>query len=149
MINVEYKQDDKLIYEFQQDLENLYLNFPFPFAEVKKSDFDIKILPTKLKLGLKGEKPFLDETFFDLVEVDESLWFLDFDLKKISFDLKKTKKNLSWTKIFKNHEGLNVFQKEELKKQMLKDKFTEEHRGFDFSNSEIEGQIPDARTFLA
>ena len=38
--------------------------------------------------------------------------------------------------------------KEEMRKQMMLDRFQEEHPGFDFSGAEFNGMVPEARDFL-
>jgi hypothetical protein len=50
--------------------------------------------------------------------------------------------------VFKNHDKLNVMEKEELQKKLLLERFQEEHGGFDFSDAQINGNVPDPRTFM-
>mgnify|MGYP000954159764 CR=1 FL=1 len=37
---------------------------------------------------------------------------------------------------------------EEIKKLMLKERFQEEHKGFDFSDAQINGNVPNAKDFM-
>ena len=43
---------------------------------------------------------------------------------------------------------MNVLEKEELQKKLLLERFQEEHGGFDFSDAQINGNVPDPRTFM-
>ena len=43
---------------------------------------------------------------------------------------------------------MNPMIKEEVKKQLLLERFGEENPGFDFSGAKVNKQIPDARTFM-
>ena len=54
----------------------------------------------------------------------------------------------TWLSVFKNHDKLNVMEKEELQKKLLLERFQEEHGGFDFSDAQINGNVPDPRTFM-
>jgi hypothetical protein len=43
---------------------------------------------------------------------------------------------------------MNNIQKEEIKKKLLLERFQEEHSGFDFSDAEVNGNVPDPRDFM-
>lgn len=60
----------------------------------------------------------------------------------------KVMKAETWLSVFKNHEQLNVLQKEEIQKKMLLERFQEEHAGFDFSDAEVNGMVPDPKEFM-
>ncbi len=57
-------------------------------------------------------------------------------------------KGETWVSVFKGHEQVNVLQKEEMQKKMLLERFQEEHGGFDFSDAQINGMVPDPRNFM-
>ena len=42
-------------------------------------EFDILITPKHLKVGIRGNPPFLDEDLGGIVEADESFWMLEDD----------------------------------------------------------------------
>lgn len=46
------------------------------------------------------------------------------------------------------HKSLDFQQNEQEKKKLLLQRFQEENPNFDFSNAEINGNVPDARTFI-
>ena len=48
----------------------------------------------------------------------------------------------------KGHEQLDALATEDVKRQMLLERFQAEHPGFDFSGAEVNGQVPDPRTFM-
>ena len=54
----------------------------------------------------------------------------------------------TWISVFKGHDQINVLQKEEMQKKMLLERFQEEHGGFDFSDAQINGMVPDPRNFM-
>jgi hypothetical protein len=70
------------------------------------------------------------------------------DGEEITITLIKALKAETWLGCFKNHDQLNILQKEEMQKKMLLERFQEEHGGFDFSDAEITGNVPDPKTFL-
>jgi hypothetical protein len=107
---------------------------------------DIKITPTHLSVGLIGLPPYLSEDFTSKVKASESLWSLEDD--EIIITLEKALKAETWLGVFKGHEQINPFQKEEMQKKMLLERFQEEHGGFDFSDAEINGNVPDPKTFM-
>ena len=47
-----------------------------------------------------------------------------------------------------NKNNINPLQKEEIQKKMLLERFQEENHGFDFSDAEINGMVPDPKTFM-
>jgi hypothetical protein len=107
---------------------------------------EVKFSPSHLSLGLKGFPYYLDEDLSNKVKSSESFWHLDGG--EITVTLIKAIKAETWLSVFKNHQSVNVVQKEEMQKKMLLERFQEEHGGFDFSDAEINGNVPDPRTFL-
>lgn len=49
---------------------------------------------------------------------------------------------------FKGHELSNPMEVEKINKSLLLERFQEENPGFDFSSAEINGRVPEARTFM-
>ncbi len=107
---------------------------------------EVKFQTTHLKIGLKNLPPYIDEDLPNRIKASESLWQLDGD--EITITLIKAIKAETWLSAFKGHDTLNSFQKEEMQKKMLLERFQEEHGGFDFSDAEINGNVPDPKTFL-
>ena len=106
----------------------------------------VTITTTHLIVGLVGLPPYLSEDLSGKVKASESLWTLDEG--EITITLEKALKAETWLSVFKGHEQINTFQKEEMQKKMLLERFQEEHGGFDFSDAEINGNVPDPKTFM-
>ena len=88
----QFKYKDRVIYEWQQDLEDvhIYIELPPVFhksvrAKMKKElqpgqklpELDIKIECTKLTVGIKGNPPFLSESLGGNVKPGESYWMIE------------------------------------------------------------------------
>lgn len=43
---------------------------------------------------------------------------------------------------------MDDFTKEEVKKSLMRERFQEEHPGFDFSGADFNGTVPEAREFM-
>ena len=76
----------------------------------------------------------------------ESLWQIDGP--EITITIAKALKAETWESVFVGHNKLNFFEKEEMQKKMLKERFQDEHSGFDFSDAEVTGNVPDPRNFM-
>ena len=139
---IPYYFKDQLVYEWEQNLEEIIIYIKAPECILEKNreiikknlkpgqkmpKLDIKITPNHLTVGLIDFPPYLSE---DLTT------------------LEKTIKADTWTSVFKGHNEINEFQKEEMQKKMLLERFGEENSGFDFSDAEINGQVPDPKTFM-
>ena len=58
------------------------------------------------------------------------------------------KKGEAWTSACMGHQALDPITQEEVKKNILLERFQEENPGFDFSQAKMNGQVPDAREFM-
>lgn len=58
------------------------------------------------------------------------------------------RKAQTWTSCCKRHGELDAFTKTEVQKQLMLERFQQENPGFDFSNADFNGSVPDARTFM-
>ena len=88
----QFKYQDRVVYEWQQDLEDvhIYIELPPVFhksvrAQMKKQlqpgeklpELDIKIEVSKLTVGIKGNPPFLSEKLGGTVSPAESFWMIE------------------------------------------------------------------------
>ena len=64
-------------------------------------EFEIVITPKHLKVGIRGNPPFLDEDLGGIVEADESFWMLEDD--ELHIQLTKMKQGEMWTSACKGH----------------------------------------------
>jgi hypothetical protein len=145
---LKFEYGGKTIYEWEQTLSEVILYIEPP-PGVNKKMFDISIQPHHLKVGIKGNSQlFLDEDTAGPVKPDESMWMIADG--ELIINLQKMYKAETWESALKGHRGQTVdaFTKEQLKKQMMIERFQEENPGFDFSSAEFNGQIPDAREFM-
>ena len=53
-----------------------------------------------------------------------------------------------WTGALKGHQALDPMMQDEVKKQILLERFSQENPGFDFSEAQMNGRVPDAREFM-
>ena len=112
----------------------------------KMPEFDIKITPKHLSVGIKGNPAFLDEDFVETVEAAESFWMLEDD--ELHIQLTKMKQGEMWTSVLKGHTQLDPIMQQEVKKNILLERFQNENPGFDFSQAEMNGNVPNAREFM-
>ena len=149
------------VYEWEQNLEEIIIYIEAPEYVLPKNreiikrqlkpgqqmpKLDIKITPTHLTVGIKDLRPYLSEDFSQNIKASESLWTLEDG--EIIITLEKAIKGNTWESVFKGQEKINPLQKEEVQKKMLLERFQEENHGFDFSDAEINGNVPDPKTFM-
>ena len=66
---------DHIIYEWEQTLEEVLI-FIYPPEGIRAKDLDILIQKQHLRVGIRGNPPFLDADLESTVSVDNSLWTL-------------------------------------------------------------------------
>lgn len=156
-----FKYQGETIYEWEQNLEDVLIYIKAPPVILPKNKeivkqnlregeqmpkLEIVFASDSLKIGLKGNPPYLNEKLVSKVRNSECLWELDGE--EITITLPKAIKAETWRSVFVGHDGLNELQIEETRKKMLKERFQEEHGGFDFSDANISGHVPDPKNFL-
>ncbi|MCQ2819423.1 MAG: NudC domain-containing protein [archaeon] len=158
---IPFYSGEQLVYEWEQNLEEVLIYIKAPDCVLEKNKkiieknlkpgmkmpkLQIIIKPTHVSVGLEGLPPYLSEDLSGIVKPDESLWELDDG--EIIITLQKALRAGTWESVFKGHNTINQFQKEEFQKKMLKERFQEQHPGFDFSDAEINGNVPDPQKFM-
>ncbi len=142
-----FEYNGETIYEWEQSLEecNIYLKPP---PHITHKMLDVQILVNSLKIGIKGEKPFLDEPTGGPIIQDESFWTISDG--ELQINLQKMRKGENWLCALAgaHRNDLDAFTQEDEKKKLLLERFQEEHAGFDFSNAEFNGNVPDTREFM-
>merc|ERR1712039_529467 len=141
----EFKYDGRTVYEWEQTLDEVHIYIQPPEG-VTKHHLDIKIEPRRLKVGIKGNPPFLNEEFFSVAEMDSSFWMIEDG--ELHIQLGKVRKAETWASALKGHGQLDMFSEQEVNKKLMLERFQEEHPGFDFSQASFSGQAPSARTFM-
>ena len=150
-----YQYEGRIIYEWEQSLEEILI-FIKPPPGVKAAHMDISIAPKRLKIGLKGAPPFMDEDLGGVCVVGESMWTLEPPKKglegtesgELLITLTKAHRALTWECAFAGHGAMDTAAKEAVQRAMLLERFGAENPGFDFSSAEINGQVPDPRVFM-
>jgi hypothetical protein len=122
-----------------------------PSGITSASSIYCTITATHLTLGLRGAShPYLDEDTYSKVVVKESSWFLDSNI--IQIVLAKAHRGETWESCLRGatHAASEVdpVTKQEIQKEMMLERFQEEHPGFDFRGAEFNGVVPDPRTFM-
>merc|ERR1719408_561859 len=140
-----FEFEGRTVYEWEQGLEEVHIYIQPPEG-VTKHHLDIKIAPRSVKVGIKGNPPFLDEETFSLVETDCSFWMIEDG--ELHLQLQKAHKAETWAAALKGHGQLDMFSEQEVNKKLMLERFQEEHPGFDFSGASFSGQAPSARTFM-
>eukprot|EP00980_Cylindrotheca_fusiformis_P014646 scaffold3978_cov99-Cylindrotheca_fusiformis.AAC.3 len=152
-----FEFNGKTIYEWEQSLEgvSIYVKPP-PFVE-KGNQIRCEIAPKYLQLGLQGGSQwFLSEPTGGLVDVSESTWSLEEDDSQknqmlICIYLIKAHKGEQWnTALAGTHSAttLDPVAMEEVKKDLMLERFQEEHPGFDFRDADFNGAVPEPRVFM-
>ncbi|KAL3128201.1 hypothetical protein CHM_5g3000 [Cryptosporidium hominis] len=150
----------RLKYTWEQNLdevilyftvENVYLNSGKDMNsknKMNKEDLSVKIMCNKLKIQNKSTNyEIFDDTLFDKIDTSESLWYIENN--ELIVQLSKMRKGSVWNSVIASNENsLNSIDIENMKKQMMLERFQRENPGFDFSNAEFNGNIPDPRNFM-
>jgi SAM-dependent methyltransferase len=150
-----YQYDGRIIYEWEQTLEEVLI-FIKPPPGVKAAHMDISIAPKRLRIGLKGAPPFMDEDLGGVCVVSESIWTLEPPKRglegkesgELLITLTKAHRALTWESAFVGHGAMDTASKEAVQRAMLLERFGAENPGFDFSSAEINGNVPDPRVFM-
>ena len=79
-----------------------------------------------------------------MVKADESVWTLEGGEVRVSFE--KARKGETWPCVFVGHGAAG--DTEEDRRRLMLQRFQEENPGFDFSQAEFNGAVPDAATFM-
>ncbi|CAD7959959.1 unnamed protein product [Amoebophrya sp. A25] len=135
---------DRKVYSWDQSMEevNIYVDPP---PGVSKHELDIQIKPSHVRMGLKGNPPFIDEDLFSLCDTSCSFWMIEDG--ELHIQLGKVRKAETWGAVFRAHGRLDAYTEQEVQKKLMLERFGEEHPGFDFSGAEFSGQAPDPRAY--
>lgn len=120
-----FEYEGRTIYEWEQSLTevNIFIELP---PQVTKKMLDITITPNHLRVGIKGQSPYLDEETGGSVIVGESMWLIDEG--EVNINLQKMNKAEAWDCALRGRAGstLDSYTKEEVKKKILLERFQEE-----------------------
>lgn len=167
-----FEHNGRLVYEWEQTLTEAIIYIPTPSGIIKKNQMEVVISAHHVIVALRGaSQRYLDEDTGGPIVVDESTWFLEdnddykrgepsssmIGEKVLVVNLQKMHKAQTWTCALKGAAAgsqqsakseLDAVSHDEVRKQMMRERFQEEHPGFDFSDADFNGQVPDAREFM-
>ena len=110
----------------------------------------VSIQPHHLTVGIVGNPPFLDEPLQHPIREADSVWTLADG--ELNIQLAKAEAGLAWTAAtIGPHDGdgeLAAHEAAAERERLLIERMGREHAGFDFSQATVNGQVPDARTFM-
>eukprot|EP00658_Telonema_sp_P-2_P008958 TRINITY_DN13394_c0_g1_i3.p2 TRINITY_DN13394_c0_g1~~TRINITY_DN13394_c0_g1_i3.p2 ORF type:complete len:156 (+),score=29.02 TRINITY_DN13394_c0_g1_i3:189-656(+) len=142
----QYKHNGHVVYEWEQNLTEVHI-WVKPPPGVRAKMIDCQISAEHIDLGITGvPEKYFNHDLPNKCKVDESFWTMEDG--ELHFTLLKMTKAETWTAAFKGHDDMDPFSMQEVQKQIMRERFSEENPGFDFSNADFSGQCPDPRTFM-
>mmetsp|Transcript_23402 Transcript_23402/g.51383 ORF Transcript_23402/g.51383 Transcript_23402/m.51383 type:complete len:166 (+) Transcript_23402:170-667(+) len=141
----QFTYEGQVVYEWEQNLDETHIYIKPP-PGVTKQHLDIKLEARHVRVGIKGNPPFLNEDTFGLVDLSESFWMIEDG--ELHLQLQKAHKGEAWGSALKGHGQLDLFSEREVNKKLMLERFQEEHPGFDFSGATFSGEAPSARSFM-
>jgi hypothetical protein len=143
------------VYEWEQTLDDVTIYIAAPPHVTKGNQLNCIISARHLKLGGQGsDQWFLNEDTFATVDVSESTWSLERDDGKnvITIYLTKAHRGELWEAALRGNQAasstLDPMALEQVRKDMMLERFQEENPGMDFRGAEFNGSVPDARNFM-
>ena len=67
---------------------------------------------------------------------------------ELHIQLSKMKRAETWMSALKGHQALDPLLEQEVRKNILLERFQQENPGFDFSDAKMNGNVPDPRNFM-
>merc|ERR1711977_147607 len=142
----QFKHNDQVVYEWEQNLTEIHI-WVSPPPGVTAKMIDCNIEAEHVTMGIFGvPEKYFNHDFPFKIKVDESFWTMEDG--EIHFTLLKMSKAETWTCAFKGHDQMDPISMQEVQKQIMRERFQEENPHFDFSGAEFSGQCPDPRTFM-
>ncbi|CAL6430627.1 unnamed protein product [Bathycoccus prasinos] len=164
-----YVDENKLLYEWEQTLEEVNIFIPISSELKTKEDLSVEITGKTIEIKKKKKKIGDDKNCVVLLPklelyrqtiADESVWTRDRSTGEMHIQLVKLKKAEPWEAAFKEHcraTGTNASDEMSTKaeaderiemdrRRMMLARFQKENPGFDFSEAEFEvgKEVPDA-----
>ena len=62
--------------------------------------------------------------------------------------MSKMRKGETWEAALATRGKVDPFTRQEIQRELMIERFQEEHPGFDFRSAEFNGQVPDPRAFM-
>mmetsp|Transcript_66490 Transcript_66490/g.182360 ORF Transcript_66490/g.182360 Transcript_66490/m.182360 type:complete len:157 (-) Transcript_66490:238-708(-) len=142
---LKYEYQGRTIYEWEQTLEDVHM-YVQPPPGVTAKMMDCKIGASHLKLGIKGNPPFIDEDWEQTVNASESTWMMEDG--ELHLVLTKGSKGVTWRSLIRGHTAVDEYTASEVQKSLMLERFQAENPGMDFSGATFNGAVPDPKTFM-
>jgi hypothetical protein len=141
-----FKSGEQTVYEWEQSIEEISI-FIYPPDGVRARDLDIKITAQHLRVGIKGNPPFLDADLASAVSVANSLWTLGSinfsphftphssincvnvfvaDDGELLISLSKVQVGETWKSALRGHETLDAEEEDKDRKNAMLERFQRE-----------------------
>jgi CS domain len=135
-----------VIYEWEQSLTEVIL-----FIRPPSKNVVVHITATHVQVGLQGASRFyLDEDTVHPVDTTESTWCWE-DEDGLVIYLQKMAKGVVWEAALRGTSTpvpLDPVALAEVQKELMLERWQEEHPGMDFRDATFNGNVPDPRTFM-
>lgn len=137
--------EGRTIYEWEQNLEevDIYIDPP---PGITAKILDITIARNHLSIGVKGNPPYIDNDFPKNVKTDESMWMMEDG--ELHINLQKAVVGETWECAMEGHAALSAAESKEVQETIMKERFSRENPGFDFSQAKFNGDAPNPTTFM-
>jgi len=142
----------RTIYEWEQSLEEVHIWASPPPGAVAK-DIVCVITTNHLQLGIKNSLPlYLDEDLGGQCVTKLSWW--TFEDGQVHIQLQKMDLASVWPCALYGRAtsstgaSLDAIEAQQVQQDLMKERFQQEHPGFDFSQAQFSGAAPDPRKFM-
>eukprot|EP01026_Neomeris_dumetosa_P011432 TRINITY_DN14107_c0_g1_i2.p2 TRINITY_DN14107_c0_g1~~TRINITY_DN14107_c0_g1_i2.p2 ORF type:complete len:161 (-),score=6.56 TRINITY_DN14107_c0_g1_i2:132-614(-) len=133
------------VYEWNQTLQevNMFIQLPKGLT-AKQLECDIQ--SENIKIGIIGNPPYLQGQLLHKIVTSESYWTVEDGI--LTIELSKMEKGVPWEVVVVGHQSSSVLAMEDDRKRLMLERFQLENPGFDFSQAQFNGQVPDAHNFM-
>ena len=122
---LKYQHQGRTVYEWEQTLEEVHVYIDVPEG-VRSKMLDVSITASQLRIGLRGNPPFIDEPFQETVNSTDSLWTLEDGVLHLS--LTKGSKGVTWACLLQGHTVNDPLTASEVQKSLMLERFQAEVR---------------------
>ena len=136
----------RVVYEWEQELDEVNVYIPTP-PDLPSKALSVVIAPRRLTVGIRGNPAYLDEELGGEVVVGDSYWTLEDAW--LHLQLQKAAVGSTWKEATVGpHAPLSAVEAEREQQRLLLERFQREHPGFDFSQANVSGTVPDVAQYM-
>eukprot|EP01024_Parvocaulis_polyphysoides_P020229 TRINITY_DN19374_c0_g1_i1.p2 TRINITY_DN19374_c0_g1~~TRINITY_DN19374_c0_g1_i1.p2 ORF type:complete len:161 (-),score=18.41 TRINITY_DN19374_c0_g1_i1:504-986(-) len=137
--------NSQTVYEWDQTLQevNMYIQLP---EGLTAKEINCSIKSDGIIIGIKGNPPYLQGQFLHKIISSESFWTVEDGI--LNVQLTKGEQGNPWEAVIVGHQNQSSLEVEEDRKRLMLERFQLENPGFDFSQAQFSGQVPDAHKFM-